>query len=52
LSADAHVIFYRSHAILYRIDDADVFVRRIRQALEDWQSDAPGVGSSDERSEP
>ncbi|WP_363313208.1 type II toxin-antitoxin system RelE/ParE family toxin [uncultured Brevundimonas sp.] len=52
LSADAHVIFYKSHAILYRIDDADVFVRRIRHVLEDWQSDTTGVGSSDERSEP
>jgi toxin ParE1/3/4 len=52
LSADAHVIFYKSHAILYRIDDADVFVRRIRHELEDWQSDTTGVGSSDERSEP
>ena len=42
LSADAHVIFYKSHAILYRIDDADVFVRRIRQGHEDWMSDPVG----------
>ena len=52
LCADVHVIFYKSHAILYRIDDADVFVRSIRHGLEDWQSDASDVLSSDERSEP
>ena len=47
LSADAHVAFYKSHAILYRIDDVDVFVRRIRHGHEDWQSDAPDDGSND-----
>ena len=52
LSADAHVVFYNSHAILYRIDDADMFVRGIRHSLEDWQSDTSDGGSSDERSEP
>lgn len=52
LSPDAHVIFYKSHAILYRIDGEAVFVRRIRHGLEDWQSDASDIGSSDERSEP
>ena len=52
LSADAHVMLYKSHAVLYRIDDADVFIRRIRHALEDWQSDGSEVGSKDEGSEP
>lgn len=52
LSPDALVIFYRSHAILYRIDGADVFVRRIRHGLEDWQSNTSDIGSSDEWSEP
>lgn len=52
LSADTQVMLYKSHAILYRIDDADVFVRRIRHGHEDWQSDAADMGSNDERSEP
>lgn len=52
LTPDAHVLFYGSHAILYRIDGADVFIRRIRHALEDWLSDASEAGPNDERSEP
>jgi toxin ParE1/3/4 len=43
LSADAHVMFYKSHAVLYRIDDADVFIRRIRHALEDWHAKLQSV---------
>ncbi|WP_395942663.1 type II toxin-antitoxin system RelE/ParE family toxin [Brevundimonas sp.] len=39
LGSDTYVLFYKSHALLYRIDDeTDVFVRRIRHGLEDWQN--------------
>ena len=29
---------YKSYVVLYRVDGSDVFVRRIRHGLEDWQS--------------
>lgn len=32
---------YKSHVVLYRLDGDDVFVRRIRHGLEDWQSVSP-----------
>lgn len=27
---------YKSHIIIYRLDGADIFVLRVRHALEDW----------------
>ena len=29
---------YKAHLIFYRIDNADVFITRIRHAREDWQT--------------
>lgn len=34
---------YKSHVVLYRLDGDDVFVRRIRHGLEDWQWASPDV---------
>ncbi len=28
---------YKSHIIVYRIDGADIFIQRVRHALEDWR---------------
>ena len=27
---------YKSHIIIYRLDDADIFILRVRHASEDW----------------
>lgn len=35
----SRTLAHRSHVILYRTDDSDVFVRRIRHAREDWLTD-------------
>jgi toxin ParE1/3/4 len=53
LGHDTHVLFYKSHAILYRIDDVtDVFVRRIRHGLEDWQTSTSTDGAPDTGDQP
>lgn len=44
---NTHVLTYKSHAVLYRVDEDDVFIRRIRHSLEDWQADA-ALAQSDE----
>lgn len=45
---NTHILTYKSHAVIYRVDEDQVFIRRIRHGLEDWQADTVSASSDDE----
>ncbi|WP_299176685.1 type II toxin-antitoxin system RelE/ParE family toxin [uncultured Brevundimonas sp.] len=48
---NTHVLSYKSHAVIYRVDEDQVFIRRVRHGLEDWQADAGTAPFGDEEKE-
>jgi toxin ParE1/3/4 len=41
LRGGSRVYPYRSHIILYRLDETDIFIQRVRPASEDWVGRSP-----------